>query len=172
MSRWTEIAKYSPSVIAECTEIAPDLLRNMRARGMLDNYGEVDANGRHLYSAVDLVGFYISRRLSDRGRAMGREEALRLGQVAAPDVINAFFHFKHDGNRKPPRFLAIHLKGSVKSGEVFGSSLIPIADIEDLASLEPFDELRLIDLWHLAQTLPAKIEGTLYVARHVAEAEE
>lgn len=53
----SEFNKYtlSPGAVASMTEPTPDLQRNYRQRGMLDNYGELQDNGRWKYSVSDLV---------------------------------------------------------------------------------------------------------------------
>lgn len=156
----------SPGAVASLTEPTPDLQRNYRGRGMMDDYGQADDKGRWKYSLRDLVGMWIADRLSHGGKVMDRRDALRFGCSIAPSVISAFFAFKR--GRVPfgeaaQRFTVMLHDGFDGDMRVHGSE---VADVSALAEIEikEFDYAEVIDLHRLAKTIPPEIQGLLVAA--------
>lgn len=74
--------------VAEISNVHPDTLRDWRHRGLISTFGDLQPNGRWLYSVREAVALYLGWRLIVEAK-VERAEALRIGFEVAPDLITA-----------------------------------------------------------------------------------
>lgn len=153
----------SPGALASLTEPTPDLQRNYRARGMLDNIGQSDVNGRWKYSLADLMTMWIGDRLALRGMAMDRRDALRLGRQLSREVIGIYLKLRLDLPITTPRYAVYLADGYSEGDRAYGQEFLHVVGLPDLQDKE-FDRAEVIDLHRLAKTIPEGIEALLNVA--------
>ncbi|WP_099828228.1 hypothetical protein [Oceaniglobus indicus] len=161
----TVFAKYnlSPGAVASFTEPTPDLQRNYRQREMMGGIGQLGENGRWSYCLKDLVAIWISDRLSQRGRAMDRRDALRYGNAFAGTVIRAFLAFSGGRNPGKERYTVVVNDGHPVEGQAHGMSLRTVNSIAEIEEYK-FDFVQVFDTWRLAKTIPDDIKTLLIVA--------
>ncbi len=78
--------EFGPAQVAKLTGISVESLREQRHRGLLDGFGEVQANGRWHYSVTDIITFAIARILGLMEIPIG--QALWIGQSSVLSVLN------------------------------------------------------------------------------------
>lgn len=112
-------------------------LANWRSRGLLEGYGNVEANGRYSYTAEEIVAFYLAQVIQSGSVAWG--EALRIAREHAPALVAAL-RGEEAGNL--PRWLlyAFHGDGTHKAVAITKPEELTQADfltahIVDLAGL-------------------------------------
>lgn len=159
----------SPGAVASMTQPTPDLQRNYRQRDMLEGYGELQENGRWLYSLNDLVAIWICDRLSQNGQVMERREGFRMGAALAGRVITALILGRYGGHSDlsplKARFAVYAHEGHsrARDGKPYGSTFLSMNALEELERHE-FDYVQIVDVENLAKNIPDQIRGLLIAA--------
>jgi hypothetical protein len=77
---------FPPAQVAELSGVSVDSLRDWRRRNILEGFGAVQANGRWLYSATEILTFAIARVLELNGQSI--IYALWMAHECVLQVIN------------------------------------------------------------------------------------
>lgn len=160
------IADYRPNDLGKFTSINLNNVRDWRAQGWMDEYGESSETGRWKYSLRDIVALHVADRLAGRGRAVPRADALRYGHSNAEMVIHCFHMFRCNWAPLDPysrRFSVIFHDGQGDQARPDGSGAIHINDLREVHD-RFFDVAVIIDIHHLAKTLPVLLKTELVAA--------
>lgn len=154
--------KFGASDLASMTQPTQQAQREYRQRGMMEDFGQLVA-GRYMYSLRDVVGVWVSDRLSVRGQAMDRRDALRLGKLASEYVITAFRDFCQARAPGVPRFITVYDGGHGELADGAGDVVDPIGFIATAKDVDQMDFYRVeqIDIHRLAATVPANIAAKI-----------
>ncbi|NNK66317.1 MAG: hypothetical protein HKO95_06230 [Rhodobacteraceae bacterium] len=152
----------SAGAVARLTDPTPDLQRNYRQRDMIDGYGEKQENGRYNYNIIDLVGFWICDRLSQRGQVMDRRDGFAIGRRVARGIIVKVIKNER-GIEHRPSYRYMLSDGCRLEGKVYGSSIGVVSNLSAVADLK-FDRIEIINIDRLAKTMPAEIKALVMTA--------
>lgn len=151
-------ALLAPSEVSEITGVSPEMQRDWRRRGLMDDLGEV-TNSRWRYSVHDAFTLWIVRKLTESGIAL--VDAMDPASLAASDLLkdeNIFLVAR----KKHQELLSKHASGAdttvvtrymtlYRDNEEWGYT-----SMDDLSLLQKFGwpVAFVIDIWHLAATAP------------------
>ncbi|TPN49351.1 hypothetical protein [Mesorhizobium sp. B1-1-7] len=78
---------YTPSEIKAAIGTTPDMLRDWRRRGLLENFGVLGSNGKWTYAYGDVIALAIMAFLVTRRIASDLGDALHIARAAVPYVV-------------------------------------------------------------------------------------
>lgn len=152
--------QYSPAEIEQMTGWHPQGLRDMRSKRYLDNFGEMQENGRWVYSARDVVAFWLAGFLHEHDHNPDLKGILGASYSNAPALAAKLT------GRPGYRFVAIvkEAEPTPRGMASYGSRILPTNTLDELAKGSVF-AVSAIDLVAIAEHAPDAVRS---VAAEVA----
>lgn len=156
---------YTPGEIEGLTGWHTAGQRDLRLKGYLANYGQKGENGRWLYSARDVVAFYVASILHERDR-----NGVRLHEIFAQSWTNAEHVAALASGKNAPRYFVVGYmreKGPMDGAILLGAEAMTASSFDEI-SAKGFYAFDVFDLSKIAELLPASIAAVTNAMQKVA----
>lgn len=148
------VKTFRPNEVAILTGWRGPVLNQLRFKGALNNYGTLIGGKSWCYSLRDVAALWIASQLHGCRDVFDIRTLFAVAWTNAPKLLD----FLRD--RPSQRYVAILHDNPRCSGDVGGSSVIELSSLEDLGASN-FDVAQIVDLKHLADTMPDDVRGAL-----------
>ena len=153
------VPTVGPAEVADLVDLSTDSQRDWRRRGLLDEHGRQDANGRWRYSVLETFTMWIARRLTEA--RFDISDAMILAYVAANKLLaseNTFllWHDREKLDAKESKDTELVTRYIVAFNHEGALSYIETDNLMDLfKSRQPV--FFVVDLWDLAEATPVAL---------------
>jgi hypothetical protein len=144
-----DTVSYTPKQLAEMAGLDPETQRDMRRKGLLDNFGETTPGGHWRYTLRDVAAFWIADRLRHSGIPL--RFLLFRSHFAAADVLAAA------RGENVPRFIVV-LESHPGDEELGGQEVVKVSSLAFLEERR-WQRADVLDVYELARSLPDSIRA-------------